>query len=198
MTTCKKCGALIEFRRTANDRFQPIDVEGGEVHFATCPARPQRLLNPDGRSRRAVVAWRFERSTSFRPARSATRAGARALRRTALQEAGDEDMSHVRRDAATRGIRTPSRVLLTGASQGDGTPAQGAYRPRGTGSRGSHACGSSILAGTRSLGGSSSTPRAGNGSRPRSDPDGDAAMTRLGTVVGPTYLRSVVVRGERT
>lgn len=40
-STCRTCGAPIQFVRTAAGRFAPMDVEDGFVtgmsHFATCP-----------------------------------------------------------------------------------------------------------------------------------------------------------------
>lgn len=44
MTTCKKCGTLIDFRRTSAGNLQPVDADGGDVHFATCGARVRREL----------------------------------------------------------------------------------------------------------------------------------------------------------
>lgn len=37
---CRRCGAPIAFRETANGRLQPVDPDTGAVHFATCSARP--------------------------------------------------------------------------------------------------------------------------------------------------------------
>ena len=39
MTTCKQCGAEIDFRETPNGKLQPVNPDTGEVHFATCSAR---------------------------------------------------------------------------------------------------------------------------------------------------------------
>jgi hypothetical protein len=36
MATCRACGAIIEWRKTARGHWRPYDLDG-TVHFATCP-----------------------------------------------------------------------------------------------------------------------------------------------------------------
>lgn len=42
ISRCRDCGAPIIWRRTPNGKLQPINVDGGEVHFATCTKRPRQ------------------------------------------------------------------------------------------------------------------------------------------------------------
>jgi DNA-directed RNA polymerase subunit RPC12/RpoP len=45
-SACRNCGAPIDWRETSNGRLQPIDPDTGEVHFATCAARPAKPALP--------------------------------------------------------------------------------------------------------------------------------------------------------
>lgn len=44
---CRQCGQPIGFRQLPSGKWQPIDVETGEVHFATCPARVRPPAPPE-------------------------------------------------------------------------------------------------------------------------------------------------------
>jgi len=46
-TACRDCGAAIDFRLTAAQRWQAIDPATAEPHGATCQARRRRELPDD-------------------------------------------------------------------------------------------------------------------------------------------------------